>query len=133
VHYLALAGRVAASHRHGGGGRVTPGSGPYSAVMASRLLVSDVDAAADFYTSVIGMRAAQPQHHYVQSIGLRISPTVPLCRPSAGPSGYDTYRNRGSNLTPSCSCRLWNQGTWNQVSDLPAAGVGQGTVLIATG
>jgi hypothetical protein len=45
----------------------------------------------------------------------------------------DPYRNRGSNLTPSCSCRLWNQGTWNQVSDLPAAGVGLGTVLIATG
>ena len=43
------------------------------------------------------------------------------------------YRNRGSNLTPSCSYRLWNQGTWNQVSDLLAAGVGQGTVLIATG
>jgi hypothetical protein len=25
-----------------------------------------------------------------------------------------------------------NQGTWNQVSDLPAAGVSQGTALIAT-
>eukprot|EP01047_Picozoa_sp_COSAG01_P052208 COSAG01_NODE_5469_length_4241_cov_7.343312_2_plen_112_part_00 len=41
------------------------------------------------------------------------------------------YRNRGSNLTPTCSCRLWNQGSWNQESDPPAAGVGQGMLPAA--
>ena len=82
----------------------------------------------------------------VVAASVAVMPTTPQPLPNKNPSSTTAstavlsivpvlfeYRNRGSNLTPSCSCRLWNQGTWNQVSDLPAAGVGQGTVLIATG